>query len=293
VTRLLAIAALGAALLPVAGASASLAPLPRVTLIGDSVATGISGDSVALATLQSGVDLQLQLAPCRSVAGASCPYRGVSPLTVVGLAHLLGPALGPTVIVETGYDDFAAGFSAEVGEALDAFQSAGVTRVIWLTLHESPQQQQYAGMNDTLRSIAATDPALTLADWNAVSQGHDGWFQSDEVHLYGSGARAMANLLHATLLGLGIGAPPLTVTTTALAGARLHRSYGATLAATGGQGSYRWSCVPALPRGLHLLAAGRLTGAATGRPRVERIRFTVTDAVGAQATRSLVLRVGP
>jgi Putative Ig domain len=264
----------------------------RVTLIGDSVAAGIPGDQVALATLRSGIDLQLQVAPCRSVAGTSCPIGGVSPPTVVDIAHSLGAQLGPTVIVEAGYDDFAAGFAAEVGQALQAFQSAGVTHVIWLTLHQSTQQAQYGGMNDTLRAIAATDPTLTLADWNAVSQGQDAWFQADGVHLYGAGARAMAVLLHSTLRGLGIGAAPLIVTTKAIGKARLHESYAVTLTATGGSGVYRWSCSPQLPRGLHLLARGRLTGAATGRPRVARIRFTVTDASGMKAARTFVLRIG-
>ena len=80
-------------------------------------------------------------------------------------------------------------------------------------------------MNDTLRTIAAADPALTLADWNAVAQGHDGWFQTDGVHLYGAGARALAGLLHATIDRLGVGAPPLVVTTKAIGSARLHKPY--------------------------------------------------------------------
>ena len=217
-TRLLATGALLLLAVAPAGAapvSAAASDLPRVTLIGDSVATGIPGDTVALATLRSGIDLQLELAPCRAVAGTGCLYGGVAPPTVVEIVQQLGPSLGPTVIVEAGYDDFAAGFAGDVGQALQALQQAGVTRVIWLTLRESPQQTQYAGMDDTLRSIAATDPSLTLVDWSSFSQGEDGWFQSDGVHLYGAGARAMADLLHSTLLTLGFGAPPLAVATVA------------------------------------------------------------------------------
>jgi hypothetical protein len=262
-----------------------------VTLIGDSVATGLVSDSVALTSLRSGLDLQLQVAPCRSVGGTSCPINGVSPPTVIAVAQTLGTQLGPTVVIVAGYDDFAAGFAGEVGQALQAFQTAGVTHVIWLTLHQSTRQGQYGGMNDTLRAIAATDPALTLADWNAVAQGHDAWFQTDGVHLYGAGARAMAGLIQSTLRSLKIGAGPLSVTTKTIGKARLHTSYAVTLTATGGSGSYRWSCSPQLPRGLHLLAAGRLTGTASGRPRVERIRFTVTDAAGTRATRVFVLKV--
>ena len=290
--RLLACALLVVAILVLdAGSAAAAAALPRVTLIGDSVATGIPGDTVALATLEVGIDLQLQLAPCRTVAGTSCPDGGASAPTVVDVAHQLGPQLGPTVIVEAGYNDFADAFAGDVGQALQALAQAGVTHVIWLTLHESPLQPQYAGMNAQLRTIAASDPALTLADWNAVSQGHDDWFQSDEVHLYGSGARAVANLLVSALRGLGIGPAPLVVTTKAVTEAHLHRPYTAKLAATGGLSPYRWSCAPALPRGLHLLAGGRLTGAPSGNARTARITFTVTDASGEKAARSVVLRI--
>ena len=285
----LAIAAVGAS--AAVNASAVVGALPRVTLISDSVATGIAGDREARSMLQSGIDLQLQLAPCRRVAGTSCPYAGVSPPTVVDVVHDLGPQLGPTVIVEAGYDDYASGFAGEVGEALQALQAAGVTRVIWLTLHESSLQPQYGEMNDVLRATAATNADLTLADWNAVSQTHDDWFHSDEVHLYDSGARAMAKLLRSTLFGLGLAPAPLAVTTKAIARGRLHKPYAAALAAAGGLAPYRWSCTPALPRGLHLLAAGRLTGAPTGRRHAWRIAFTVTDASGVTATRSLVLRV--
>ena len=272
-------------------APTTAAPLPRVTFIGDSVGTGIPSDTVALATLRPGIDLQLQLAPCRTVAGTSCPYAGTSAPTVVDVAHELGSQLGPTVIVEAGYNDFATAFAGEVEQALQALQAAGVTHVIWLTLHESPFQPQYAGMNDQLRSLAAGDPELTLADWNAVAQGHDDWFQTDEVHLYGSGARAMATLLVSTLRGLGIGPAPLVVTTKAVTEARLHSPYTAKLAATGGLAPYRWSCAPALPRGLHLLAGGRLTGTPSGKARTARITFTVTDISGEKAARSVVLRI--
>jgi hypothetical protein len=279
-----------AILVPGAGPAAA-AGLPRVSLIGDSVATGIPGDTVALATLEAGIDLQLQLAPCRTVAGTSCPYGGAFAPTVVDVAHQLGAQLGPTVIVESGYNDFADTFAGEVGQALQALAQAGVTHVIWLTFHESPLQPQYAGMNDQLRTIAASEPALTLADWNGLSKGHDDWFQSDKVHLYGSGARAMATLLVSTLRGLGIGPAPLVVMTKGVTEARLHKPYAAKLVAAGGVAPYRWSCAPALPRGLHLLAAGRLTGAPSGKARTARITFTVTDASGEKAARSVVLRI--
>jgi hypothetical protein len=272
-------------------ASAVRGNLPRVTLIGDSVSSAIPGDSVALATLEQGVDLQLQIAPCRTVAGVSCPYGGSPPPTVADVVRQLGQQLGSTVIVVAGYNDPEDQFTARLGEALQALHDAGVTHILWPTLHVIPQDVQYAEMNDTLHAAAAVDPGLTVVDWDAAAHGHDNWFQPDGTHLFASGAEALATLLHSELVNLGIAPRPLSVMTAKLDPARRNWRYAVTLTATGGVAPYRWSCRPALPRGLHLLAGGRLVGVATGRPQSAPINFTVTDATGTTGVVRLVLRV--
>jgi hypothetical protein len=146
-------------------------------------------------------------------------------------------------------------------------------------------------MNDALRAAAAADHALTVVDWDAAGTGHDDWFQPDGIHLFGGGAEALAALLHSTLVSLGVAPKPLVVSTSSLVAAREHRSYTATLDATGGIAPYRWSCRPGLPAGLRLLASGRLVGTPRGRRRSTTVTFTVTDAVGSTATARLVLRV--
>jgi len=209
-------------------------------LIGDSVSSAIPGDSVALATLEQGVDLQLQIAPCRTVAGVSCPYGGSPPPTVADVVRQLGQQLGSTVIVVAGYNDPEDQFTARLGEALQALHDAGVTHILWPTLHVIPQDVQYAEMNDTLHAAAAVDPGLTVVDWDAAAHGHDNWFQPDGTHLFASGAEALATLLHSELVNLGIAPRPLSVMTAKLDPARRNWRYAVTLTATGGVAPYRW-----------------------------------------------------
>jgi hypothetical protein len=80
-------------------------------------------------------------------------------------------------------------------------------------------------------------------------------------------------------------APLLKVTTTALTGATAGTAYSATLAASGGTGTYVWEVASgALPAGLSL-GAGKITGTPTQR---ESQTFTVrvTDTAGRVATSS-------
>jgi hypothetical protein len=132
--------------------------------------------------------------------------------------------------------------------------------------------------------------------WNAAAsttaaRGADDWFQPDGVHLYAPGAEALAALLHTELVTLGVAPSPPTIGTSRLPRARRGTPYGAELAVTGGLGPFRWSCRPALPRGIHLLADGRLTGVPSGQAQSVRVTVTVTDATGTMATRPLLITV--
>jgi len=68
---LVALAALTAA----ASSTARSTGAQHVTLIGDSVADAIPGDDSAVAILRQGIDLDLEVAPCRRVEGEGCPYQ--------------------------------------------------------------------------------------------------------------------------------------------------------------------------------------------------------------------------
>jgi hypothetical protein len=180
-------------------------PLPRVTLISDSVAGAISFDTGAKALLSAGIDLFLEPGQGRRLGGEN-PQDGATP-TALKLIGVLGHRLGPTVIMCIGYNDLSTQYAQSMAAALAALHGSGVKHVLWVTLHVSPDHTSAATMNQAIEAAAAQNPAITVVDWNAYASGHPEWFQSDGVHLTGDGPRAMARLFHASLVKLGIPRP--------------------------------------------------------------------------------------
>jgi hypothetical protein len=288
---LCALAAAALAVGPTAGTAAP-PPLPHVTLIGDSVADALNGNRPALDVLGAGIDLELEIAPCRRVGQDSCPYNGVRPPNVIELVRSMGARLGPTVIVAVGYNDFEDQYAGNVEEALDDLEAAGVKRVLWATLRAA--HHPYISMNEAIVAAAGRHPSTTVVDWNLYARSHPEWFQDDGVHLAGDGPLAMATLFHRALEQLDVPARPPApprITTTALPDARLGRPYAAALAATGADAPYRWSSGARLPAGLHLGRGGRLSGTPRAGPGLFRLSFRVVSADGTSATAQLALRV--
>ena len=274
-------------------------PLPRVTIIGDSVASSIGNVPQAVAVLGRGTDLQLQLAPCRRLGGESCPYNGTRPLNAIDLVKSLGSALGPTVIVSVGYNDHEDEYASDIEDMLAALKQAGVTRVLWTTLKTA--YHSYLDMNDMIFAAAARHPEMTVVDWNVYSMGRPDWFAPDGLHLSAAGAVALSSLLHDALVQLGIPATqatppaskPVRIATFSLPDAVQHRPYSARLVAHEGTAPYRWSNMGVLPAGLRLSAAGRITGTATGKAGIFRLALHVVDASGHSAAGRASLRVRP
>ena len=131
----------------------------QVTLIGDSVADAIVGTSTAVAEARREVSLNLQVAPCRRIAGDSCPYNGVRPPNVIDLVQSLGPALGPNVVIAVGYNDHEDTFAQDLQSALTALEGAGAKHIFWLTLRAA--RHPYLTMNAALEAAAASHPDLT------------------------------------------------------------------------------------------------------------------------------------
>lgn len=262
---------------------------PRVTLIGDSVAAAVAQTPAAAHILGQRVDLNLQVAVCRRLAGDSCPYEGARPPTLVDVVSAPGANLGDTVLVAVGYNDFEQSYADNVEASLTALARAGVTHVLWVLLRE--QRHPYVTMNDAIRAAAAKHPELTVVDWNAYANGHADWFQDDGLHLTYSGAVAMATLCHDVLVALGI--PPrapsaaLSIPPAPLGVAIVGRPYAARLHVRGGSAPYRWKLVSgALPRGLRLMRDGRLVGTPTSAARSTLV-LSVRDGTGATASHRL------
>jgi hypothetical protein len=269
-------------------------PKPRVTFIGDSIATGIQYEADALRIVSQGIDLDPQLAVCRRLAQESCPYKGTRPLTLVDLLPTI--RLAPTVVVSVGYNDPESTYADSVETALDALEKAGAQRVLWLTLTE--ERQAYANMNDDLRAAAAKHPEVTIVDWQMYSRSHPDWFQDDGLHLGYAGAVGMATLIHKKLVETGVVQAPvvarLAIATTKLPTALVGKPYVARLRATGGMKPIRWTRLTgSLPSGLRLLGDGRVTGT----PHLAGTKTAVvraTDAAGRRVSKrfALVVRSG-
>src|SRR3982751_4386500 len=149
-------------------------------------------------------------------------------------------------------------------------------------------------MNDDIETAARQHPELTVVDWNVYSRSHPDWFQPDGLHLLGGGAEALATLLHSALEDLDVPLPPpppIAVATAKLPDAREGSPCLVSLAARGGSAPYRWSSAARLPRGLHLTAAGRLSGVARVAPGTFVLRLRVVDAAGAAAAARFALRI--
>ena len=197
VILLVAITALGA----VTVEARPVASTPtRVTLIGDSIATAIEHESDAREILAKGIDLDLEVAPCRRIVGESCPYQGKRPPTLVELLPSL--RLGSTVVVATGYNDYEGTFATTIEAALTALRAAAVEHVLWVTLRA--ERQSYLRMNELIQEAASRHPELTIVDWNLYSRSHPDWFQEDGLHLGRDGAIGLATLVHRRLDDLGL-----------------------------------------------------------------------------------------
>ena len=285
IATLVALAALTAA----AASPARSTGAQHVTLIGDSVADAIPGDDSAVAILRQGIDLDLEVAPCRRVEGEGCPYLGTRPPSAVQLIQSMGSKLGANVVVAVGYNDFEDQYAGNVEDAIGALTAAGVKRIFWLTLRAA--RHPYLTMNDDIAQAAAKHPQVTVIDWNLYSRSHPDWFQTDGLHLLGPGAEAMATLIHKSLLGAGVAAKPARITTAALPAAHRGKAYRARLSAVAGITPYRWSLLERAPAGIHLEANGTVMGTPRARPGRYTFNVRVRDAIGSLTTRRLTLRV--
>jgi len=257
-----------------------------VTVISDSVLTAVEWNEAPLATLQQGLDVYLDVGVCRTVAGVSCPFEGGRVPTLMDVIAGMGIRLGPTVLVEVGYNDEPRTFEQDVDRAVQAMLAVGVQRILWVNFPAT--SQHWVDLNSALGAVAGRHRELTIVDWNGASHEKWSWFQGDGIHLVYPGALAMASLLNGALLQALAPppppAPPFRPQSTPLPPALVGQQYSTHLVADSGAAPYRWRSLSGpLPRGLRLLADGAITGVPRLPCRVPVV-FQVTDASGAVAT---------
>jgi hypothetical protein len=180
------------------GAGAASATGPRVTMFGDSIADSLNYVPDARAILADGIDLRLELAPCRKLVPVGCAYMGARPPSVLSIVKDSTLAqLGNIVVVAVGYNDPDNNYETDMAQVVNALVDKGVGHVIWLTLRE--QTDDYRSINRTIEAQAPRWPELRVADWEAASRGKD-WFNADGLHLNADGAIGMATLIRPFVL---------------------------------------------------------------------------------------------
>jgi len=283
---LVVVASCAAALVAIASSAGADVAQPRVTLIGDSVMTGMQWHNDAIAIMQAGLDVDWQVAVCRRLVAPSCPFNGQQAPSLLDVVQKLDTNIAPIVVVGVGYNDSEALFAQSVQTSINALLQAGVQRILWLNLREV--RHPYVHMNAILQAAALRYPQLAIVDWNRYARSHADWFQTDGEHLVDAGGVAMATLAHSAVMDA---LSPPAARSVKLPVAHVGRRYVARLAAAGGAAPYRWRLAAGrLPRGLKLEAAGRITGVPTKAARVQAT-FWATDASGLTATCSDVLSV--
>src|SRR5216684_1340411 len=80
-------------------------PLPRVTLISDSVAATLLWHPDARAYLAEGLDLRIEALACRKLVATGCYAYGGNRPSALETIRTLGTELGPLVVIDVGYND--------------------------------------------------------------------------------------------------------------------------------------------------------------------------------------------
>lgn len=177
--------------------SGSTAPGSRVTVITDSAGGALTWVGAAHDVLAPRLDLNVETRVCRKLVDPGCwAVDDPAPESALAAIERLGPELGPTVVMDVGYNDRADTYADGLDRVMAALTQAGVQHVIWLTLVE--RNDVWVQINEVIRAAPARWPQLTVADWAPVAAGQD-WFV-DVAHMNWVGAVALAKFLRPFVL---------------------------------------------------------------------------------------------
>ena len=161
-------------------AAPSCAQQRSVVVVGDSVILGAQGPMVA-AFSNAGWGINFDAAVSRSTSAGAAAID----------SHWM--ELTDSLVINLGAND--AGNTAAYRQKVEQILSstAGVPHVYWLTIREV--RDYYPAANQAVREVAAGHPNVTVLDWNAATAGSTGLTARDGLHLTGSGAAAMTDLV--------------------------------------------------------------------------------------------------
>lgn len=195
-----------------APAHRNVRPAPGPTLlVGDSVAAALRWRPESQQYLTN-TSWTLDVESCRRTALVSCFGReGRRPPNAVEAVRERAGG-HEIVVVATGYNDADPAFDDAVRAVLAEARTAGVRRVVWVTLRTDHGYSipgsggsgaaHHRHNNAVLRAIASSDELLEVAEWDRYALGRPEWFAPDGVHLSSAGADAFARFVSAEVLRL-------------------------------------------------------------------------------------------
>ena len=180
-----------------ARAASPAGPLPRVTLITDSVGGVLYWAGGARDELAQGLDLRLETRACRKLVAVGCFAYGERPPSALDTIQSLGTELGPLVVVDVGYNDRPDEYGSDLDTVMQALLTAKVEHVIWVTLEET--EDPWIANNAAIRQAPKRWPQLVVADWAPVAAANPSWFV-DKAHMNYDGAFGFARFLRPIVL---------------------------------------------------------------------------------------------
>lgn len=186
---------------------AQAAPPPEAFLVGDSVMNGMAQTygAASRALLASRHSFIMDTKGCRRLITTSCRIGGnPAPPNAITTIRASAGRYRTALVVAVGYNDpttGSVGLTTAIDVILAEARRQGIPHVIWLTYRVAgPSASRFAAHNAVLRTRAAREPMLVIADWATRSRSMpSSWFSGDGIHLGRDATIAMADLVADTL----------------------------------------------------------------------------------------------
>jgi len=173
--------------------SSSAPTVGPTLLVGDSVTESIIPEFNAVIA-PSYPSINVQACAGRGMVGAACIAGArASSLNLDGVSVVNASEPPAAAIIKLGYNDDPATFNSELQQMISALTIRGVSRMIFINLSTRSTTRNYALANQALQTAAATNPAITVLDWNGFASQQHRWrlFDNDSlccgVHLNRTG----------------------------------------------------------------------------------------------------------
>ena len=179
-------------------APVSAVPAKEVLLVGDSVMARLASNSAGLKMLGRKHPFIFKAVSCQRLISMGCTTS--SKASSLKLLKANRGMYSKVVVVASGYNDVNdSSFSRAVEAICNEAVRQGVV-VLWLTYREEGNvKKKSISYNLQLHYFSRSISNLRLLDWNKISNGHESWFEADEIHIGNAGALEMAKAIAAAI----------------------------------------------------------------------------------------------